>query len=80
MPRVGVIDDYLNIAQASADWDRLPNDVAVEFHQDHLTDRAALVERLQPYDVLVISSLRAGSCPISARGNAVRSRMITSTS
>ncbi len=54
MPRIGVIDDYLNIARASADWDRLPDDVSVDFHQDHLTDQAELVERLLPYDVLVI--------------------------
>ena len=54
MTRVGVIDDYLNIARASADWDRLPDRVTVDVHQDHLTDQAALIERLLPYDVLVI--------------------------
>jgi len=54
MPRVGVIDDYLTIARTSANWDRLPDDVSIDFHQDHLTDQAALIERLLPYDVLVI--------------------------
>ncbi|MDH3702445.1 MAG: D-2-hydroxyacid dehydrogenase family protein [Alphaproteobacteria bacterium] len=54
MTRVGVLDDYLNIAATSADWDRLPDNLVVDFHQDHLTDQTALVERLLPYDVLVI--------------------------
>jgi hypothetical protein len=48
MIRVGILDDYLEIAQEVADWDRLPANVSVDFHQDHLTDQAALLNRLQP--------------------------------
>jgi phosphoglycerate dehydrogenase-like enzyme len=54
MIRIGVLDDYMNIAQVIADWDRLADRARVDFYQDHLTDRAALLERLRPYEVLVI--------------------------
>jgi phosphoglycerate dehydrogenase-like enzyme len=54
MIRIGVLDDYMNIAQEIADWDRLADRARVDFYQDHLTDRAALVERLRRYEVLVI--------------------------
>jgi phosphoglycerate dehydrogenase-like enzyme len=54
MFRIGVLDDYMNIAQEIADWDRLADRARVDFYRDHLTDRAALVERLRPYEVLVI--------------------------
>lgn len=54
MTRIGVLDDYMNIAQEVADWGRLPDRVQVEFHQEHLTERAALIDLLQPYDVVVI--------------------------
>ncbi|MCG8543320.1 MAG: D-2-hydroxyacid dehydrogenase family protein [Alphaproteobacteria bacterium] len=54
MTRVAILDDYLKIALASADWESLPNDVTIDVFHDHLTDEAALVDRLHPYDVLVI--------------------------
>ena len=54
MTRVAILDDYLNIALASANWASLPDDVKIDVFQDHLTDETALVDRLHPYDVLVI--------------------------
>jgi len=51
---IGVLDDYMNIAQEVADWDRLRGRAEIDFYQDHLTDREALVERLRPFEVLVI--------------------------
>lgn len=54
MTRIALLDDYQNIALKSADWDSLPTDCSVDAYPDHLTDRAALTDRLQPYDVLVI--------------------------
>ena len=54
MTRIALLDDYQNIALKSADWDSLPAECSVDAFQDHLTDLAALTDRLQPYDVLVI--------------------------
>ena len=54
MTRVAVLDDYLKVARQSADWDSLPGSATVDFYPDHLTDQAALVDRLMPYDVLVV--------------------------
>ena len=52
MVRIAVIDDYQNIASTLAEWDSLPEGSQVDFYQDHLTDKDALVERLQPYDII----------------------------
>ena len=52
MVRIAVIDDYQNVARTLADWDSLPDGSQVDFYQDHLTDRDALVERLRGYDVI----------------------------
>ena len=49
--RVAILDDYQGVALASAPWDRL--DAEVEAFADHLDDDDALVERLEPFDVVV---------------------------
>lgn len=49
--RVAVLDDYQSVAAETADWDRLAADVT--FFNDHLTDHAALVDRLAPFEVIV---------------------------
>jgi phosphoglycerate dehydrogenase-like enzyme len=51
--RVALLDDYQGIALESADWSSLPADVAVEAFRDHITDEAALVARLEPFDVVM---------------------------
>lgn len=51
MEPVGVLDDYQAVAQSCADWDRL--DRRVEFIHEAITDRAMLIERLSPFEVLV---------------------------
>lgn len=53
MLRVALLDDYQGVALASADWSSLPADASVEAFRDHLTDEAALTERLQPFDVVM---------------------------
>jgi phosphoglycerate dehydrogenase-like enzyme len=54
MMRVGILDDYLGIALDSADWSRVQANAAVDVYRDNLKDRETLVERLHPYDVLVV--------------------------
>ena len=53
MLRVALLDDYQGVALTSADWQSLPADVSVEAFRDHLTDEAALAERLRPFDVVM---------------------------
>ena len=52
--RLAILDDYQKIALESADWESLPSSVTVDVFHENLKDREALVERLAPYDILVI--------------------------
>jgi phosphoglycerate dehydrogenase-like enzyme len=52
--RIAIIDDYLKAALSSADWSKVKARAAVDVFHDNLKDPAALVERLRPYDALVI--------------------------
>lgn len=52
MTRVAVLDDYQQVAANMADWSRLGVDVV--FFADHLTDDAAVAERLRDFDVVVL--------------------------
>lgn len=53
MTKVAVLDDYQSVALQMADWDSLPDDVAVDVFQDHLTDEDDVAVRLTPYDIIV---------------------------
>lgn len=52
--RIAVLDDYQNVALASADWGRLPAGTAVTVFDRHIADTDELVTALAPYDVLVL--------------------------
>lgn len=54
MTRVAVLDDWHRIALHAADWSKLPSSASVDVFHDHVTDHDALVERLSPYEVLVV--------------------------
>jgi phosphoglycerate dehydrogenase-like enzyme len=51
MTRVAILDDYQDVARAFGDWDSLAAEV-VAFH-DHLDGDDEVVERLQPFDVVM---------------------------
>ena len=51
--RVAVLDDYMGVFQAMADWDSLGAGVQVDFFPDHLFDETQVALRLAPYDVVV---------------------------
>ena len=53
MVRVAGLDDYQNVARKMTDWSVLPADVEVEVFRDHLTDQAAVAERLKDFDIVV---------------------------
>lgn len=54
LTRIGVLDDYQGVNLALGPWDRLPGEMSVTVFRDTITDQAALVERLAPFDALVI--------------------------
>jgi len=53
MLRVAVINDYMKIVAAIADWKALDGLATVDFYHDHIRDEAALAARLAPYDIIV---------------------------
>jgi len=53
LSRVAVIDDYQRVAQRSTDWFALGDDVRVTFFHDHVDEPSQLVNRLDPFDVVV---------------------------
>jgi phosphoglycerate dehydrogenase-like enzyme len=52
MPRVAILDDYQGVALEMANWSALPSDCQVQVFRDHLTDLAALAERLSHFEVV----------------------------
>ncbi len=51
--RVAVLDDYQGAAEADPHWQGLCPGVEPVFFRDHLSDEAALAERLRPFGVVV---------------------------
>src|SRR5919106_5702405 len=52
--QVAILDDYQKVAQSSADWTALREDVEVTFFHDHLADPDRLVARLAPFAIVGI--------------------------
>jgi phosphoglycerate dehydrogenase-like enzyme len=50
--RIAILDDYQNVALASADWSSLGASEVTPFH-GHIPDTADLVAALRPFDVVV---------------------------
>ena len=53
MAKVGILDDYQEVALEMADWSILPKDTDVKVFKDHQADETALVEQLKDFDVLI---------------------------
>ena len=54
MMRVAVLDDYLKLALAGADWSVLPNDARVQVFHQHLGEEDQIAAALAEFDVLVL--------------------------
>jgi phosphoglycerate dehydrogenase-like enzyme len=50
---VAILDDYQGVALSLADWQRLPPGTRIEVFRTPASDADALVQRLQPFDVVV---------------------------
>jgi len=51
---IAVLDDYQNVAISFADWSALDGRATVTVFNDHLADLDAIVERLQPFDIVCV--------------------------
>ena len=52
--RIAVLDDYQNVALSLADWWALDERATVTVFNDHLADSDAVIERLQPFDIICV--------------------------
>jgi phosphoglycerate dehydrogenase-like enzyme len=52
--RIAILDDYQNAALSLADWSVLDQRATVTVFYDHLSDSDAVVERLQPFDIVCV--------------------------
>ena len=52
--KIAVLDDYQNVAFSLADWSALDGRATVTVFNDHLADPDAVVERLQPFDIVCV--------------------------
>jgi phosphoglycerate dehydrogenase-like enzyme len=52
--KIAVLDDYQRIAHSLADWSVLDARATVTAFDDHLADPDAIVERLQPFDIVCV--------------------------
>ena len=76
--RVAVLDDYQNVALATADWSLVTQRADVTVFTDHVSDPDALVDRLAPFDVVFVMRERT-PLPGSVIERLPRLRMIAST-
>lgn len=51
--KIAILDDYQHAAMKFADWNQLPDSVQVEVFDDHIDDEAQLVQRLQPFEIVM---------------------------
>jgi phosphoglycerate dehydrogenase-like enzyme len=78
MHQIAVLDDYQNVSQQFGDWAGLRAVAQVTVFNDHLTNEEALVERLQPFDVLCVMRERT-PLPRSLLQRLPRLRLIATT-
>ena len=51
--RVAILDDYQQVALASADWSAVRERAEIHVFTSHIARTEALVNALEPYDVIV---------------------------
>src|SRR5712664_4239354 len=52
--RIAVLDDYQDVVLSLADWSVLDARATVTVFSDHLADSDAIIERLQPFDIVCV--------------------------
>src|SRR6202166_4310959 len=51
---VAILDDYQNVALRLADWSGVRRHAEITVFNDHVADTSAVIERLQPFDVVCV--------------------------
>lgn len=51
--KLAILDDYQGVALSAAGWSRLQPRCDIQTFREHILDREALIEALQPFDILV---------------------------
>jgi phosphoglycerate dehydrogenase-like enzyme len=52
--RIALLDDYQNVARSLADWSALGERASVTVFNDHLAGPDAVIERLQPFEIVCV--------------------------
>jgi phosphoglycerate dehydrogenase-like enzyme len=52
--KIAVLDDYQNVALSFADWSVLDDRATVTVFDDHRADSDAVIQRLQPFDIVCV--------------------------
>lgn len=52
--RLAILDDYLNVARTLTDWSRVEDRCEITVFNEHIADRQALLEALEPFDILCV--------------------------
>lgn len=52
--KIAVLDDYQGVALQMADWSEVEKRATVTVFRDHLSDPAAVIERLKPFDAVCV--------------------------
>jgi phosphoglycerate dehydrogenase-like enzyme len=76
--RVAILDDYQNVALTSADWSPVAALAEITVFNDHVSDEDELVERLAPFEVIMVMRERT-PLPRNVIERLPRLRMIAST-
>ncbi|MCA3377606.1 MAG: D-2-hydroxyacid dehydrogenase family protein, partial [Roseomonas sp.] len=53
LKRLAILDDYQGVALSLGPWEKLPQGLEITVFRDTITDHAALVERLKPFDAIL---------------------------
>src|ERR1700710_1479280 len=76
--RVAILDDYQSVALTSADWSPVSARAEITVFSDHLFDPDELVERLAPFDAIMVMRERT-PLPRNIIERLPRLRLIAST-
>jgi phosphoglycerate dehydrogenase-like enzyme len=57
VPRIAILDDYLNVVLRSADWSQLPDDCQVEVFNEHIPQEQA-AQKLGSFEIIVATRER----------------------
>ncbi|MFN8492082.1 MAG: D-2-hydroxyacid dehydrogenase family protein [Caldilineaceae bacterium] len=78
LPKIAILDDYQGAALDLADWSVLNGRADITVFRDHLSDPAAVIARLQPFDAVCVMRERT-PLPRAILTELPRLRLIVST-